>query len=221
MSDSQYKGRQWGPPVAVGPMMTQTPSGLAMSMDMLLEGQTNMKETGVADLTRTERKQDSDGYADTDFDGMDNGKESTIVYKLPNSGPVPADFKTGLPLAEAEPIPDGDSASGKTDLRRKNPAEWQLQLEKVVRLCEKNNSADTQASKEGGGAPGTRAEVPLHLLVQSPVSQAVPLQPMEVHAGAEIHVQPMEEPTLEQVDAEGVFDPVGSLCWGRLLERTM
>lgn len=35
---------------------------------------------------RKERKQDSDGYVDTDLDGADNGKESTIVYELPNTG---------------------------------------------------------------------------------------------------------------------------------------
>lgn len=39
-----------GPPTAAGPVVTQTPSGLAVSMDLLLEGQTNMKETGVAGL---------------------------------------------------------------------------------------------------------------------------------------------------------------------------
>ena len=33
------------------------------------------------------------------------------------------------------------------------------------------------------------------------VRQAVPLQPMEVHSGADIHLQPREDPTLEQVDA--------------------
>ncbi|KAK4826411.1 hypothetical protein QYF61_008944 [Mycteria americana] len=30
------------------------------------------------------------------------------------------------------------------------------------------------------------------------VRQAVPLQPMEVHSGADIHLQPMEDPTLQQ-----------------------
>ncbi|GAB0203754.1 erbin-like [Grus japonensis] len=50
------------------------------------------------------------------------------------------------------------------------------------------------------------------------VMQAVPLQPMEVNGGADIHLQPMEEPTLEQVDApKGGCDPMGSLCWSKLL----
>jgi len=32
------------------------------------------------------------------------------------------------------------------------------------------------------------------------VRQAVPWHTMEVHGGADIHLQPMEDPTLEQVD---------------------
>jgi len=44
---------------------------------------------------------------------------------------------------------------------------------------------------------------------------------MEVHGGADIHLQPMEDPTLEQVDVpkEGC-DPVGSPCWSRFAGRT-
>jgi len=33
------------------------------------------------------------------------------------------------------------------------------------------------------------------------VRQAIPLQPMEVHGGADLHLQPREDPTPEQVDA--------------------
>ncbi|GAB0181412.1 cAMP-dependent protein kinase inhibitor alpha [Grus japonensis] len=33
------------------------------------------------------------------------------------------------------------------------------------------------------------------------VRQAVPLQPVEVHGGADIHLQPMDNPMPEQVDA--------------------
>ncbi|PKU44938.1 hypothetical protein llap_4751 [Limosa lapponica baueri] len=36
-------------------------------------------------------------------------------------------------------------------------------------------------------------------MMKTMVRQAVPLQPMEVHSGPEIHLQPMEDPTLEQV----------------------
>ncbi|KAK4806844.1 LOW QUALITY PROTEIN: hypothetical protein QYF61_012565 [Mycteria americana] len=76
----------------------------------------------------------------------------------------------------------------------------------------------TPRSGGGGGAPGTRAEIPLQPVVKTMVKQVVPLQPMEVHSGGDIHLQPVEDPTLEQVDApEGGCDPMGSLYWSRLL----
>jgi len=57
--------------------------------------------------------------------------------------------------------------------------------------------------KEGrGGAPGTRAEVPLQPVEKTMVSQAVPLHPIEVHGGANLHLQPVEDPVPEQVDAQ-------------------
>ena len=73
-----------------------------------------------------------------------------------------------------------------------------------MRICERNSSADTKVSEEGegGGAPGTGAEIPLQPVVKTMVRQAVPLQPMDVHGGADIHLQPVEDPTLEQVDAQ-------------------
>lgn len=64
------------------------------------------------------------------------------------------------------------------------------------------SSAHTRVGEVGaGGAPGTRAEIPFQILVQTLVSEAVPLQPMEVHGGVELPLQPVEEPTLDQVDA--------------------
>ena len=45
------------------------------------------------------------------------------------------------------------------------------------------------------------ARIPLQPVVQPMVEQAVPLQPMEAHAGAEIHLQPREDPMLGQVEA--------------------
>ena len=79
-----------------------------------------------------------------------------------------------------------------------------MQRERGVRRCERNNSADTKVSEEGGGggAPGAGAEIPLQPVVKTMVRQAVPLQPMEVHGGADIHLQPVEDPTPEQVDAQ-------------------
>ena len=78
-----------------------------------------------------------------------------------------------------------------------------MQLERGVRICERNNSAGTKVSEEGGGggAPGAGAEIPLQPVVKTMVRQAVPLQPMEVHGGADIHLQPVEDPTPEQGDA--------------------
>ncbi len=45
------------------------------------------------------------------------------------------------------------------------------------------------------------AKIPLQPVVTTMVEQVVPLQPMEVHGGAEIHLQPVEDPTPEQVEA--------------------
>jgi len=72
-----------------------------------------------------------------------------------------------------------------------------------VRICERNNSADTKVSEEGegGGAPGTGAEISLQPVEKIMVRQAVLLQPMEIHSGPGIHLQPMEDPTPEHVDA--------------------
>lgn len=43
----------------------------------------------------------------------------------------------------------------------------------------------------------------------------MPLQPLEVHGEAGIHLQPVQDPTREQVDGlEGNCGPMGSLCWG-------
>ncbi|KAK4817679.1 hypothetical protein QYF61_024908 [Mycteria americana] len=55
-------------------------------------------------------------------------------------------------------------------------------------------------------------------MVKTMVRQAVPLQPMEVNGGADLHLQPVEDPVLEQVDApKGGCDPMESPRWSRLL----
>jgi len=95
-----------------------------------------------------------------------------------------------------------------------------LQQERGVRIWERNNSADTKASEEGGGggAPGAGAEIPLQSMVKIVVRQAVPPQPMEVRSGADLHLQPMGDPTQERVDVpKGGCDPMGNPCWSRLL----
>ncbi|GAB0209021.1 epimerase family protein SDR39U1 [Grus japonensis] len=115
---------------------------------------------------------------------------------------MPAASKTDLPLAKAEPISNGGSASVITYLRRRGNKPAQQQPERGVRICERNNYADTKVSEEGegGGAPGTRAEIPLQSVVKTMVRQAVPLQSMEVNGGADIHLQPVGDPMPEQVD---------------------
>ncbi|OPJ68736.1 hypothetical protein AV530_012827 [Patagioenas fasciata monilis] len=86
----------------------------------------------------------------------------------------------------------------------------QQQLKGGVRICERNSSAGTKASEEGGGnAPDAGAEIPLQPVVQTMVRPVVPLQPMEVHSGAEIHLQPMEDPMPEQVGAHRRLGPHG------------
>ncbi|PKU45706.1 hypothetical protein llap_4002 [Limosa lapponica baueri] len=79
--------------------------------------------------------------------------------------------------------------------------------------------AGTKVSEgEEGGAPGAIVETALQPMVKTVVRQAVTLQPMELNGGADIHLQPMEDPMLEQVDApDSDCDPMGSLCWSRLL----
>ena len=82
--------------------------------------------------------------------------------------------------------------------------EKKQQPKREVTSCERNNSADTKSSEEGGGgrAPGARAEIPLQPMEQTMVRQAVLLQLMEVHSGANIHLQSMENLMPEQVDVQ-------------------
>ncbi|GAB0184832.1 zinc finger and BTB domain-containing protein 5 [Grus japonensis] len=51
-------------------------------------------------------------------------------------------------------------------------------------------------------------------MVKTMVRQAVPLQSMEDDGAADNHLQPIEDPTLEEVEApEGGCGAVGSLSW--------
>ncbi|PKU45558.1 hypothetical protein llap_4132 [Limosa lapponica baueri] len=54
-------------------------------------------------------------------------------------------------------------------------------------------------------------------MVKTMVRQIVPLDPMEINGEADIHLQSMEDPTPQQVDAQRKLGPVESLCWSRLL----
>ncbi|GAB0208407.1 mitochondrial enolase superfamily member 1 [Grus japonensis] len=114
---------------------------------------------------------------------------------------MPAISKTDPLLAKAESISGGGSDSVITYLRRERKLLRNGSWRRGVRICERNNSADTKVSEEGGGGgapPGAGAEIPLQPVVKTMVKQAVPLQPMEVHSGADIHLQPVEDPTPEQ-----------------------
>ncbi|RMC16118.1 hypothetical protein DUI87_08327 [Hirundo rustica rustica] len=72
----------------------------------------------------------------------------------------------------------------------------QLQLERGVRICERNSPADTKISegRGGGGAPAARAEIPLLLA-------------WEVHSGAGIHLQLTEDHVNVH---KGNCDPMGA-----------
>jgi len=65
-----------------------------------------------------------------------------------------------------------------------------------VRIHERNNSADPKV-REGGGVPSAGAEVHLQPVEKTMVRQAVPLQPVEAHSGADINLQPVDDPTQE------------------------
>ncbi|GAB0205811.1 hypothetical protein GRJ2_003046700 [Grus japonensis] len=118
---------------------------------------------------------------------------------------MPAGSKMDPLLAKAKPISDSGRASAVTYLRMGGGGETKIkqhefQPERGVRIYERNTSADTKVSAEGegGSAPGARAEIPLQPLEKTMVRQAVPLQPMEVHGGADICLQPVEDPMPEQ-----------------------
>ena len=119
--------------------------------------------------------------------------------------PIPAGSKMDPSPAKAEPISDSSNAFVITFLRRKKSWDRQKrQLEREVRTCKRTSPADPQVSEErgGGDAPGTGAEIPLQpVVMKTMVRQAVPLQPREVHRGADLHLQPREDPMLEQGDA--------------------
>jgi len=98
----------------------------------------------------------------------------------------------------------------------------QQQLGERSERCERNNSADMKARKEGGGGgiPGARAEIfPLQPLVKTMVRQAVPLQPMEdlmpEQVDAQWRLSPHGEPVLEQAPGR-TCDPTGDPHWSSL-----
>ena len=79
-------------------------------------------------------------------------------------------------------------------------------------MRERTLQTPRSAKKEGEEVFPLPEQIPLQPVVKTMVKQVVPLQPVEVHGGEHIHLQPAEDPTPEQVDAlEGGCDPVESL----------
>jgi len=127
--------------------------------------------------------------------------------------PMPAGSKMDPWRAKAKPISDGGIASGVTQLSGEKKTPAQLQPERGVRTCERNNSADTEVGEEGGrgDVPDAGAGIPLQPLMKTMVRQAVPLQPMEVHSEADIHLKPMEGTSCQsRWMPEGGCEPMGS-----------
>jgi len=86
-------------------------------------------------------------------------------------------------MAKAEPISYSGSTSVTTFLKKGKKILCNSSWERRVRICERNNSADTTISEEGGrtGTQCSRTEVPLQPTEKTMVTQVVPLQPMEYH----------------------------------------
>jgi len=72
--------------------------------------------------------------------------------------------------------------------------------ERRVRICKRTNSADIKVNEREGGASGTRAEISLQPVERAMVTQGCSLQPMEIHSGTDIHLQPLEARMPEQVN---------------------
>ncbi|KAM7095809.1 uncharacterized protein J5F26_010194 [Ciconia maguari] len=105
--------------------------------------------------------------------------------------------------------------------------EWEGR-KKEKEVSELANSPSSAKSKScGGGQPSDRSYrigreerrrkkcLNSQILLAAPRARAAP---MEVHGGADMHLQPVEDPTPQQVDVpEESCDPVESLRWNRLL----
>jgi len=115
--------------------------------------------------------------------------------------PVPAGSKTDLPLAKAKPVRDSGSASVRTYLRRGRKKWGNVSRERGVRRCERNNSADTKVSEEGGGrrCPKCRSREPSLAACDEDHGEAG--CPPVVHGAADPPAAHGRDPTPEQGDA--------------------
>jgi len=119
--------------------------------------------------------------------------------------PVPASSKMDLPLAKPEPVSDGGSASGITQLRRGKKTVGNGSRERGVRRCERNNPADTNVSEEGGGKRCSRCQSRDSSLAAHDDDHGETGCPPAAHGGPRWSRSPPvphgRDPTPQQVDA--------------------
>lgn len=115
---------------------------------------------------------------------------------------MPAGFQTDLLLAKDKLISNSGGTSGAVYYRR----EKNIMQEKVemggMRIHERLRETALQNTKEGRTCWKRVCWKPCSLCLHG--KAAVSLKPMEVHGGGEIHLQSLEEPTLEQVFWQGL-----------------
>lgn len=116
--------------------------------------------------------------------------------------PVPVGSKLDPLLPKAEPISEAGDTSVTINLRKsKNHCAGAVRERNRKNVRERTLQTTRSVKKElGGGSPSAKAEIPLQPVKKTMVTQVVSLQPMEDHAAADIHSQPVEDPSLEQVD---------------------
>lgn len=111
----------------------------------------------------------------------------------------------GLPLAEAKLI--NDSGTGKTYLRKGRKllgrSSCRQRREEWEHLGEVTLQTPGSVGNEG-------EEIPMKLVVKTVVGLSVLLQPIEVHSGAEIHLQ--RSPHWCRWMPKGSCNPVSSQC---------
>lgn len=123
-----------------------------------------------------------------------------------------------LPLDNDKPISIGGSTSRKKYLRP-----WK-------KLCNCSRETSETMRETAFQAPRSvkeRKEVLQHRSRDAPEAHSedhgeggCALQPMEIHVGTEIHLQPMVDYRLERLP-DGGCDPLGSLHWNRLLTESV
>ncbi|KAJ7406647.1 hypothetical protein WISP_132382 [Willisornis vidua] len=117
---------------------------------------------------------------------------------MSNSGNA-SQLQEGRLLAKAEPINEGGSASGVKYFRKEEKSvQGQLRSERGVR--KRSLQTPTSVQKEG---EKVLQSLPCSLWCKCWRGSCA-LTALEAHCGAKIHLQPMDDPVLEQVDAQRV-----------------